>query len=198
MIIIACNTASAVAYEHIKQECPNIKVVNVIDPIVEYLSKQKTSKKVGVIGTKGTINSNIYPKKINALMPNTEVCTLATPLLAPMIEEGFINDTISQTVVNNYLKDKKLKEIDKIILACTHYPLIETIVRKYYNNRIEIIDSASQVAKYIKTFLSKTDQLSQTKADYHFFVSDYTLSFEQSAKFFFNQNIKLEEIRLNH
>jgi len=196
MIVIACNTASSVAYQNIKESCPDTTIVNVIDPVVRYLSKETNSKKVGIIGTKGTINSGVYSKKIKEKNPNTEVSTLATPLLAPMIEEGFINDTISQTVINNYLENPALKGIEKIILACTHYPLIENIVKKFYNNKVEVIDSASQVANYVLHSLETGNLKSDQQPEYRFYVSDYTDSFEQSAKFFFNENIHLEEVIL--
>lgn len=196
MIVIACNTASSVAYQNIKEACPETTIVNVIDPVIEYLSKESPSKKVGIIGTKGTINSGVYSKKIKEKIANTQVRTLATPLLAPMIEEGFINDTISKTVINNYLEKPILSGIEKIILACTHYPLIENIVKEFYNNKVEVIDSASQVASYVKKTLEKENLKSQQQAEYRFYVSDYTDSFEKSAKFFFNENIHLEEVIL--
>ena len=196
MIVIACNTASSVAFQEIKQSCSNTIIINVIDPVVEYLNKGSDFKKIGIIGTKGTINSGIYPKKINEKNSNIQVSTLATPLLAPMIEEGFIYDTISKTVVDNYLENPVLSEIDKIILACTHYPLIENIITEFYDHRVEVIDSASQVANHVVRVLDKKKLKSEQQASYHFYVSDFTQSFEQSAKFFFNENIHLKEIIL--
>jgi len=196
MIVIACNTASSVAFENIKTSYPNTPIINVIDPVVKYISNQSIVKNVGIIGTKGTINSGVYSKKINEKNANIQVNTLATPLLAPMIEEGFINDKISKTVINNYLESPVLNKIEKIILACTHYPLIEDIVKKFYNDKVEVIDSASQVAKYINQSLRTKDLKSQQEAEYRFYVSDYTDSFEQSAKFFFNENIHLQEVIL--
>ena len=196
MIIIACNTASSVAYESVKKTCPSIKVINVIDPIVDYISQNKSTVKIGVIGTKRTIKSNIYQRKINASNKHISVKSLATPLLAPMIEEGFVNDSISKLVVHNYLNNEKLAGIEKIILACTHYPLIEKIIASFYKNNIEIIDSANQVAEKIKSYLTEKEILSKTKAQHHFYVSDYTESFEQSAKVFFDKNLALEKIKL--
>src|SRR5690606_19782547 len=101
-------------------------LVNVIDPVVAKVFQQsKSGEHIGIIGTKGTIKSGVYRKKIHDLNPLLKVSSMATPLLAPMIEEGFINDRISRTVLESYLSDKKLKGIDSIILACTHYPLIK-------------------------------------------------------------------------
>ena len=106
-----------------------------IDPIVKRVTTSINTKTIGVIGTKGTINSDVYPQKIKSINKNISVQSLATPLLAAMIEEGFFNDKISQAIVHNYLKDPALEGIDKLILACTHYPLIHEIIRNFYLSR---------------------------------------------------------------
>ena len=114
-----------------------------------------------------------------------------------MIEEGFINEEISRTIIQNYLKSPILENIDSLILACTHYPLIQEEKKQYYNNNINVIDSANIVANYINEKLESLNLHSETThADYHFYVSNYTSSFEKSAQFFFRENIKLEEITL--
>lgn len=196
MIVIACNTASSLAHETVKKACPDIEVVNVIDPVIDRISSQNSSSKIGIIGTKGTINSGIYTRKINAKNTDLEVRSLATPLLAAMIEEGFIEGKISDAIIHNYLNHNELKGINQLILACTHYPLIQNLIEHFYEDKVEIIDSASQVAKHIKSILENKALLSDKKADHHFFVSDYTSSFEQSAKFFFGEGIRLEEVKL--
>lgn len=198
MIVIACNTASSVAYETIKNECPDIEIVNVIDPIVKLITTSIGTKTIGVIGTKGTINSNIYPQKIKSINENISVKSLATPLLAAMIEEGFCNDKISQAIVHNYLNDPALDGIEKLILACTHYPLIYKVIRDFYPQEIDIIGSASQVALHIKDLLTDKQLLANQSQKHRFYVSDYTLSFERSTKFFFGEDIHLEELSSIH
>ena len=198
MIVIACNTASSVAYETIKNECRDIEIVNVIDPIVKRVTTSINTKTIGVIGTKGTINSDVYPQKIKSINKNISVQSLATPLLAAMIEEGFFNDKISQAIVHNYLKDPVLEGIDKLILACTHYPLIHEIIRNFYSQEIDIIDSASQVALHIKDVLTNKQLLAHQIQKHRFYVSDYTHSFEKSAKLFFGEDIHLEEVSSIH
>ena len=179
MIVIACNTASSVAYDIVKKECPGIEIINVIDPVVNRITTSKNNSTIGIIGTKGTINSNVYPQKIKSANNNIKVKSLATPLLAAMIEEGFFNDKISQAIVHNYLKDPALADIKQLILACTHYPLIQDLIGDFYTQEIDIIDSASQVALHIKEVLKKKNLLSQKSPKQRFFVSDYTLSFEK-------------------
>ena len=198
MIVIACNTASSVAYETIKKECPKIEIVNVIDPIVKRITTGNDTNTIGVIGTKRTINSDVYPQKIKSINQNISVKSLATPLLAAMIEEGFFNDKISQAIIHNYLKNPALEGIDKLILACTHYPLIDEVIRDFYPQEIDIIDSASQVALHIKDILRDKQLLANQSQKHRFYVSDYTLSFEKSAKFFFGEDIHLEEVSTIH
>ncbi len=113
VILIACNTASAAAYEAVRKHVGNKAIVlNVIDPASEYVANNKKFKKIGVIGTKGTILSNSYTIKIKEQSEDKEVVSLATPLLVPMIEEGFVYDDISNAIIKNYLSDDTLKNID--------------------------------------------------------------------------------------
>ena len=196
-IVIACNSASSVADNSVLNSAKNTSVFNVIDPVVNEVVKVCSEYNIGVIGTKATIGSGIYTKKIKNMCESAKVNSLATPLLAPMIEEGFINEKISHTVIANYLSHSKLKNIDHLILACTHYPLIQSEINEYYNKNVNVIDSAQIVAKHIAQALKKRNLLSNsTEKEHHFYVSNYTESFEKSAQFFFKENIKLEEVNL--
>ena len=196
-IVIACNSASSVAFQSVKEITKNIPVFNVINPVVSKVAQQCLASNIGVIGTKATIQSNIYEGKIIALCPTAKVSSLATPLLAPMIEEGFINESISHTIIANYLSNKKLATIDHLILACTHYPLIHQKIKDYYKGKVIVIDSANIVTEYIAKQL-KVDNLlnDNTTTEHHFYISNYTKSFEESAKFFFKEDLKLEEMNL--
>ena len=194
-IVIACNSASSVAFDVVKKEAKNISVFNVIDPVIKEVVKVCSDYDIGVIGTKATIQSNVYEHKIIKLCKSSKVSSLATPLLAPMIEEGFINEDISHTVIANYLSNKKLANIDHLILACTHYPLIHQEIKDYYYGKVTVIDSANIVAKYIAKQLEEDDLLNTSElTEYHFYVSNYTESFEKSARFFFQEEIQLKEI----
>lgn len=198
-IVIACNTASAHAFKTVLDLVgPHVPVINVVDPVAAYAAHHYNECKVGVIGTKGTIQSRIYVNRIEKLNKTLKVLSNATPLLAPMIEEGFFNNSISQTVINSYLSKKSFSGIEALILGCTHYPLIKKEVEVFYKKKIEIIDSAGVVASYVREQLSTEKLLSRskTKGKYSFFVSDFTSSFEQSTKLFFREKIKLEEARI--
>ena len=193
-IIIACNSASSTAYYHIKKNINSIPIYNVIDPIVSFISKKYFNKKIGVIGTKATIQSGIYKNKLLEKNSTLSVASLETPLLAPMIEEGFFNQEISSTIIKNYLNDKKLDKIDILVLACTHYPLIQNEIISFYN-KIDVIDSSIIIADYIHEELYKSKILNQAnKARFNFIISNFTESFSRSANVFFKENISLEEI----
>ena len=195
-IVIACNTASALAYETVKDFVGGkVPVINVIDPVVNFVLNNRHTKKVGVIGTKGTIKSDLYAKKIKAGNKSIDVASLATPLLAPMIEEGFFNNKISSTIIASYLSSRKLAKIDALILACTHYPLIRKEVEAFYFKKILIIDTARVVAEKVKTQLTESNMLGNKRnPKHHFYVSDFTQSFEKSTKFFFKNEIHLEKV----
>jgi glutamate racemase len=192
-IIIACNSASSTAYYHIKKNINSIPIYNVIDPIVSFISKKYFNKKIGVIGTKATIQSGIYKNKILEKNSTLSVASLETPLLAPMIEEGFFNQEISSTIIKNYLNDKKLDKIDILVLACTHYPLIQNEIISFYN-KIDVIDSSEIIADYIHEELYKSKILNQAnRPKFNFIISNFTESFSKSANVFFKENISLEE-----
>ena len=198
MIVIACNTASSIAFETVKKHVGNrAEVVDVINPVVDEVSSMKKVHHVGVIGTRATIRSNAYANGINSKNNSIQVTSLATPLLAPMIEEGFFNNKISRTIINSYLSRPKIKKIDALILACTHYPLIKPEINEYYKKKIFIVDSADIVARHVKAILKKKKLLNtEGHGKHHFYISDYTRSFEQSTRIFFRGKLKLEHKNL--
>lgn len=197
-ILIACNSASAAAYDLVKEYVGSKALVfNVIDPAVAYVAERYEGKVVGLIGTKQTINSGIYEKKIQAKNPRIEVRSLATPLLAPMIEEGFFNRKISLDIIEEYLCMPEIQGIDALILACTHYPLIAPQINNFYQGRVEVIDTSKMVAQHVKNTLSQHALCRAAKTVNHrFYVSDYTKSFENSTQIFFQDKVSLEHYPL--
>jgi len=194
LILIACNTASAAAFDVVKNHVAGkVPVLNVIDPVVEAVAADKSFRKIGIIGTKGTIKSQVYEHKLKALRPELEVVSLATALLASMIEAGFYNNSVSQAVINNYLQYPDFSDVQAMILACTHYPLIRKEVESFFNGRVKIFDSTDVVSEKVKNELTEKNLLNDQKRNHHrFFVSDFTESFEQTTKIFFRQEIHLE------
>ena len=197
MIVIACNTASAHAFNELDRFYPKVPILNVIEPTVTYCAQHFKSGKIGVIATKGTVKSRIYARRIASKNPNLKVSQLATPLLAPMIEEGFFNNNISQTIINSYLDNRNFKDIQALILGCTHYPLIKDEVSNFFKGKIEVIDSASVVATYTKLLLEESGlQANEKQVGNEFYVSDYTKAFEHTSKLFFGEKINLNEARI--
>ena len=194
-ILVACNTASAVAFNDLKNFfSEQVQLVNVIDPVTEYIGKSNY-KKIGVIGTKGTINSGAYEKELKSNNPELEVISMATPLFVPMIEEGFIYDDISNAIIRAYLSDKSMKSIETLILGCTHYPIIKNQITKFFNFNIDVIDSGRIVAEFVKNLLIENNLLNTGKSqEDQFYISDFTLFFEKIAKMFFEETINLKKI----
>lgn len=193
MIVIACNTASARAFADVQRICgPDIPSVNVIDPVVAHVAARYPKGKVGVIGTKNTIQSRSYLRRLRKAAPALEICSKATPLLAPMIEEGFFNQMISRTIIGSYLDHPRFEGMQALILGCTHYPLIAKEVAATVGSSVAIIDSAQVVAQSIQAELQGRDLLATGAPSDTFWVSDYTDSFKAATRIFFGQRIQLQ------
>ncbi len=200
IIVIACNTASSVAYEMLQNLAGDkAHVFSVIEAVVDEIIRKKY-KKVGVIGTLGTINSNAYKTKINAKDATVEVHQLATPLLAPMIESGFVDGQISHLVIEEYLNAPELQDIETLILACTHYPLIKKEIEDYYakkNKKVDVLATNEIVAVHIKKFMIENGLVNfEKKGKNSFYVSDYTESFEKTTQLFYKESIDLIQMPL--
>lgn len=198
LILIACNSASAAAYDLVREYAASrAKVLNVIDPTVGYVGEQFAGQPVGLIGTKQTVGSGVYEQKIQQQDKGITLRSLATPLLAPMIEEGFFNNSISESVIHTYLSEPELQDIKALILGCTHYPLIKHEIDRYYDGKVDVIDASRMVAHSVRQYLADHDLMNtQTQPFRKFYVSDYTPSFEASTRLFFGEKLHLEQYRL--
>jgi glutamate racemase len=193
VILIACNSASASAFDYLRKKFDKTIIIDVIDPVVNYLTTRKFNK-IGVIGTKRTISSGTYEKKIKELCPSFNVISMATPLLVPMIEEGFIFDDISNAIIRTYLSNESLSGIQALILGCTHYPIIKNQISKIFNFDVEVVDSARIVSIVLRETLEKNNLLNDSgKVNDRFFISDYTSYFEKIARMFFEGEINLKK-----
>lgn len=201
LILIACNSASAAAYELVKEYIGSKAItMNVIDPTIRHLKENYKSKHIGLIGTRQTVNSHIYKKKVDDLNLNIQLSSYATNLLASAIEE-FGNHTVLDSLLRVYLEDPKLSRIDALLLACTHYPVIKDKILEQYvathHKPVEIIDSSEIVAQAVHAQLEKNNLLNANgTSTKHFYLSDYTESFATNAKLFFGEAITLEHYPL--
>lgn len=193
-ILIACNSATANALKEVKDLVGGqTPIIDVISPVAEKVAFEIHTN-VGVIATKATVNSGLYRKSIRKLNKYIKVDELATPLLVPAIEEGFRNHPITHSILYHYLSNNKLKNIETLILGCTHYPLLMEEIRQYYGNRVRVIDSPNIVINELRHILDKYSLLnaSMQHPNYQFYLSDLTKNFEKISKKFFGNSIQLE------
>jgi glutamate racemase len=197
MILIACNSASTAAYDLIKEYVAEKAIVmNVIDPLIHHLRDSHANKRLGLIGTRQTIHSNIYQKKIDHLNCGISLASLATNLLASAIEE-FGNSKAIDGLLAEYLSHASLTNLDALILACTHYPVIKHKIKNYFNDQLEVIDPSDIVATAVKERLKKENLFNKNASgSKQFYISDYTESFAAGTKLFFDEPIQLKHYPL--
>lgn len=196
-ILIACNSASAAAYSALQVHFGHQMVfLNVIDPVVDYVCSNYSGQVIGLIGTKQTVYSRIYERKIYAEQQNILLKALATPLLAPVIEEGLGNHAITMELIKHYLSNRELEDIQALILGCTHYPIIKYVIDNFYHHRITLIDSTAIVAAALQQLLidRQLSNLSERKGSRSFYVSDLTESFVYQAQNFFGDDVQLKNV----
>lgn len=192
-IVIACNSASATAYDILRAEFPSLHWLNVIEPAARFVATRGYAH-VGVIATRATARSGVYAKSLKALQPHLEVTTRATPLLAPLIEEGFAGTAVSRGAIEAYLSGEAFRRIEALILGCTHYPLLQAEIEAYYKGRVKVVDSAHGVAVALERLLRREGLLRPAGVpETHFYVSENTPAFTEVAQRFFGAEIALEE-----
>jgi glutamate racemase len=198
-VVIACNTASSYAHADLQKEFGHrAPVISVIEPVAEYVAEHYSHRKVGLIGTKGTIGSRVYARRIQKHAPDVRLATRSTPLLAPMVEEGFFDNTISRTIIASYLSGKNFEDIEALVLGCTHYPLIKNEIAAYYQGKVQVIDPSVLIAESLEERLADQDlrRSAEQAPEHHFYVSDLTEAFENSTRLFFGKKVPLEEWRI--
>lgn len=192
-IVVACNSASSNAIEAIvKAAGPNMPVIDMVTPVIRSISAEDGCQSVGLIGTRATIASGLYGETMNQLNSNITLVSRATPLLASSIEEGFFNDSIPGAVLEAYFADDSFKNIDSMILGCTHYPLVRENVQALLPKGVNVIDSPKIIAQELKRVL--TENAYPYTPEHKFQVSDLTENFRCSAHYFFGSDINLEEV----
>ncbi len=198
IIVVACNTASSVATESIINKF-DVPVFEVITPAVELAIESSRKMSIGVIGTRATVKSGIYEKKIKAIKETARVYSVACPLLVPLVEEGWIRKPETAMIIKKYLHSLKVKQIDTLILGCTHYPLLKNIISRKIGKRVNIIDSSIGVADKLEKFLKDHPDIDNRlgkNGKSRIFVSDITAQFEKTAKATLRCNVVLEHARM--
>jgi len=189
LICVACNTASSFALPVIKNNF-RVPIIGVITPGVREAVYASQNKRIGVIGTKGTIKSRTYETEITQLDPKVKVTAVACPLFVPFVEEGWLDGEVVLSVAKSYLLPLKEAKVDTVILGCTHYPLLKPVIQEILGPKVNLIDSAKQVAFEVKKILANEDMLNRTKGGRHrFYVSDNPEWFSSLAQRFMGRKI---------
>ena len=195
-IIVACNSAASVASDTLRQKY-DIPIFEVISPAVDRAIRTTVSGNIGVIGTRATIRSAVYEEKIKQQQPGFRVYSKACPLLVPLVEEGWFNARETKMILRKYLAPLKQKQIDTLVLGCTHYPLLKDLIRyRIGKSRVNLIDSSIEVALTMETYLKKSPEFAETLAkgkQNRYFVSDITEAAVKTAEKIFGRRIALEK-----
>jgi len=196
MIVVACNTVSSVAMQKMTGLYP-VPIFDVISPAVA-VTTASPALRIGIIGTRTTIESGVYEHKILEAAPQTKVYSAACPLLVPLVEEGWLKKPETNMIVKKYLHPLKVRQIDTLILGCTHYPMLKKTIQEKIGRRVRIIDSAETVCDSIETYLEQhpeTDARLSRNDRIRLFVSDLTAQFEAAAKMILKRNVELRKAK---
>ncbi len=190
-IVAACGTASSVALEQLKNEF-DIPLIGVLEPVCQVAVTKTKNKRIGVLGTPGTINSGSYKKGIQALLPDALVFQKACPMFVPLVENGYIESEATYIIAREYLEELIKQEVDTIILGCTHYPLLEKVITDIAGKDVSIINAGFETALFTKELLTKNQMLSEETqvGCNHYFVSDDIEKFSHLGGMFLGRPIE--------
>ena len=184
-IVVACNTATAYALDELEKEI-DLPMIGVLKPGAKVAAETTKNGKVGVIATRATIGSESYTHYIKQINPEATVLGKACPLFVPLVEEGLLEDPVTDEIAMRYLSELKDEEIDTLILGCTHYPLIRKTIGRTMGDGVTLVNPAYETARELKEQLAMRNLLNEEKVDlgtnkYQFYVSDAADKFQQFA-----------------
>ncbi len=185
LLIIACNTSSAVAIPYL-QKMTNIPVIGVIVPGAEEAISLTKTGRIGIIGTEGTINSSAYKNELLRLNTSLEITSQPCPLFVSLVEEGWLNRHVTELVIQDYLSDFKSQNIDTLILGCTHYPVLKPAIDKFFSGKVNLVDSSLAIIKHISKHITRSS--SQIGKDL-FYVSDNEEKFVKIANMILEKQV---------
>lgn len=199
IIVIACNSASVAAIDFLQRQFGDqVLFVNIVEPVIEHLARSHSDRPLGIIGTTQTIRSNFYQEKLARANATIQVKALATPLLAPAIEENLSSPSID-TLLQHYLSQPELTDIQSLVLACTHYPLVyQNFLAYYQNSAIDVIDPSILVARFTEALLTKhaLHHPAKTPGQHHYYVSHLSEKFKHHIKLLFDGHQPFQELPL--
>lgn len=177
-LVVACNTASAYALEELRDALP-IPVIGVVEPGAQACARIENNRRIGVIGTKGTVRSGAYEKKLRELLEEPHILSKACPLFVPIVEEGMQNSLIARLAAEEYLKEMLEEGVDSLIMGCTHYPVLEQTLRAVMGEEVHLINPAVETARETQKKLTALNLLSSKEeaGSVEFLVSDDPVQF---------------------
>ncbi len=190
LVVIACNTATAHAFDVLREELP-VPVIGVVEPGARSAARASKTGRIGVIGTVGTIASGAYDRAVRRLVENARVYAQPCPLFVPLIEEGWIDRPATKLVAEEYLRPLHAVDIDVLILGCTHYPLLSHVLAAVLGPRVQLVDSAHETALEVKRVLAESELLrtTTTPPEHEFVASDSPLRFREIGRRFLGDRI---------
>jgi glutamate racemase len=170
----------------------NVPVIGMIDPGVAYAVRTTTGQRIGVIGTRGTVSNKAYSTALHKVLPDAFVVEKACPLLVPLVEEGWIDHAVTRMVVKEYLAELIDRHIDTLILGCTHYPVLYTLIKEIMGKETALVDSGIAAADVVRSELNRIGLETNANASgrMEFYVTDIPTTFRQVAQLFLEQEIK--------
>ena len=183
-IVVACNTASAYALDEVQKDL-DIPIIGVVKPGAKVAAQATRNKRIGVIGTKGTIGSNIYADYIHEIDPEITVVGKACPLFVPLVEEGWLKDPVTVEVAQRYLRELQEQDVDTLVMGCTHYPLLRSVLRELLGEKVTLVNPAYETAQSLKQLLKEMNLdnpgIKEEEFPYRFYVSDLADQFTAFA-----------------
>jgi len=195
LLIVACNTMAAVAIDAIKELSP-VPVLDVIDAGALMAATRSRSRRIGVIGTPTTVNSNAYTRAIYQHDAGSYVFSQACPLFVPLVEEGWLEHPVTRLTAQEYLKPVKAEHIDTLVLGCTHYPLLKPLIQEIMGPDVMLIDSAEAMADIAATLLkeSRMENPSRQPPEYRYYVTDVPYRFQTIGEHFLGRSLSHVEV----
>ena len=190
VLIIACNTMAAVAAQVVRDLSP-VPVLDVIEAGALSALAATQTRRIGVIGTPTTINSNAYARAIHEVEPEARIVSQACPLFVPLVEEGWLDHPVTRLTAQEYLKSVLAERIDTLVLGCTHYPLLKPMLADVAGREVMLVDSAEAMAERTAALLTDLNlhTPSRRAADYHFYVTDVPLRFQTIGERFLGRSL---------
>jgi len=187
MLVIACNTSSALSLNVLKKRLP-VPVIGVIEPAARQAVLLTQKRKIGVIGTRATVKSMAYDKAVTRIDPSVSVLSIACPLFVPIVEEGLEDDKIAYLTAHKYLDRLKAEEVDVLVLGCTHYPILKNAIGGVLGGEVHILNAGLETARVVKSMLESRGLMKgRGSGSCRYFVTDSPESFSENGSRFLEE-----------